>query len=513
MSLPQFATQQSVPVSRNGHGQPEDGVFLGYWARDEQSDPDGLKRRLAKRGDPIGISRGLFQKGHVHIRGRTRAGKTQKTLAPLIHDLMAPYVDEHGTQRTSPTLVLDFKGDLELFHRTRRAAKKWGRKFKFFSNDARRSYGLNPFQGLTSEISDPDLAASVLASFNVTRSGQDPPNSQFFAAQALLQLLKIIDAGRADQTRTGALTIRDLLGYLAQKEHQVEHAQQIVTQLEVLSRYPQLGTAKRTEHNICLEQALTEGHVLYFYLPARGREQAMRAIGGLVLYTLFNILDVLPEGQAPSGRPNIFIDEWWVLAGPNMETLITLCGSEASLFLANQTSAQLTPSLVKFVQDQTFLRILFTVTEESDYRELALESKFHTNNWLESIRDGSGGLGLGPTAGSSRSQYRDRLLTDNLIRDVSEHEDLMFVVLRDGQGHREPIIARRDHEVPIAQHLVDKDRPLPIVNAEFVKAGRAATKSGPPWQRRHAAPVAGERSNWQRLMAHIVSATEGSEES
>ena len=233
----------------------------------------------------------------------------------------------------------------------------------------------------------------------------------------------------------------------------------------------------------------------------------MRSIGGLALYTLVNALQELDEeSTAPIPRPHIVIDEYQVLAGQNIESLLALVASLASLYLAHQTSSQLSPSLNQLVWDNTFLKIIFTVSQEQDFRSLQLESQIIHDNWLEREDYGipGGALAGGRPGTSGRSQYRDHLLTENVIRKVSKHKDLFLVVLDDGI-FREPMICTRDHEVLFQDHLRDKHTPLDIVGAKFIGANYLGSinRRSPPWEARHAQPVEGERATWQAMMEAI----------
>src|SRR5688572_8823926 len=63
---------------------PDDFV-LGWRVEDEKGRGDG------KQGDAVIVTRDLLKQGHVHVRGRTRSGKTSLMLSPLALSLMEPY--------------------------------------------------------------------------------------------------------------------------------------------------------------------------------------------------------------------------------------------------------------------------------------------------------------------------------------------------------------------------------------------------------------------------------------
>ena len=59
-------------------------IRLGTRAAD---DPE----RAAKAGNPLYVTRDLLREAHVHVRGRTRSGKTSQAIAPLAKQLLRSY--------------------------------------------------------------------------------------------------------------------------------------------------------------------------------------------------------------------------------------------------------------------------------------------------------------------------------------------------------------------------------------------------------------------------------------
>src|SRR6185295_14755329 len=46
-------------------------------------------------GAPFSVPRALLREGHMHLRGRTRSGKTSLAIAPLIEQLLRPYDEKY----------------------------------------------------------------------------------------------------------------------------------------------------------------------------------------------------------------------------------------------------------------------------------------------------------------------------------------------------------------------------------------------------------------------------------
>src|SRR3954466_4967386 len=96
-------------------------ITLGY-----EVDEDGFETRV-----PVRVSRDELGSGHVHIRGRTRSGKSSLSFLGLILQLIARYKLPNGTEALDPIVIIDLGGDQAMFHATRTAALAAGRRFRF----------------------------------------------------------------------------------------------------------------------------------------------------------------------------------------------------------------------------------------------------------------------------------------------------------------------------------------------------------------------------------------------
>ncbi|MDC0936421.1 hypothetical protein OAS39_09045 [Pirellulales bacterium] len=285
------------------------------------------------------------------------------------------------------------------------------------------------------------------------------------------------------------------------EQYHVEHASQIRTSLELLLRYPQLLPPKDPSHSIPLRDAILSGAVIYCSLYAVGEHEPAASIAGLIIYSISDaLLSLLHEARDWMPHPAVILDEYHMVQGEHMEILFGLIRKQMSLHVAYQSSSQLTPSMASLVSEMTFCRILFTLSSEADFQELELRSKDHFDNWgAKQRRLGTPAFHPGPNASEGESQYRDKMTPRNLLMELTAHEDFYLILLNDGKGHREPIVATRQHDVPWEQHERDSIRPLNIIGAEFIGAPSNGNgkPQAPPWEARHAAPVEGERAVWQ----------------
>ena len=263
MTTPQFATTL-VPQEMNGNGKvrTQDSIYLGDCIY--EIPPKDIPRRLPrKRGTPLTVALPHFLDGHVLFRGKTRSGKTQKQIAPLVQSLIP---------HPGPIFLFDFKGDKELYHRVKRAGAPH-RTVRWFSPDPNRSFAFNPFQAVSKHTTRAIRIANVWTEgLNLQSSGKDSKDTQFFSGQNLLQILRLVQASMQDVSggsNTQEITLTHINKYLSQKEYQVEHANQLLTTLEQLeSSYPQLLPAENPAHNISLRNALLNNEVIIFSLPA-----------------------------------------------------------------------------------------------------------------------------------------------------------------------------------------------------------------------------------------------------
>lgn len=502
MSLPQFASADSTRNNRNLPQQ--DMVLLGDYAADEPRDPDCLKKYRHRRGEQVLAARSLFQDGNTSAVGGVGSGKSSQVLGPLAESLMQPYKDARGALRRDPVIVIDPNDDTALFWRTRRCADALRRRFLQFSLEPERSLSFNPLQF---------SGARKIRVANLLKEGLGANSKEeYFKGQNVLQVLRFAEAMVA--TNSGPPTLASLKSLLADTTNVVENSDQIRTSLELLLQYPQLLPAQDPAHNIQLREALQHGAVIYLHCYAVGEHETAADIAGMFIYCVLNaVLEMKYDEQrvGPLPRPHLIIDEFHMFAGPHLEVLWGLLRKIASLHVAYQSTAQLSPSMATLVAENSFCRFLMTLTTEADFREIELHSKETKNNWLESEQDTLGG-GLsrnGRLGGTSRSQFRDFVTTRNTIKEVSMTKNLFFIILKDGQGHREPIIATRQHTISLVTHLDDKETPIPVIGATFATTLPLATVSAPLWQRQHAEPVAGKRATWQSLMGQLIGASVG----
>jgi len=448
---------------------PDPGILLGY---DQSESPP----------KPIRVTREFLTEGHMHVRGRTRSGKTSRALLPLALQLMEPY-SENGTLKRDPICIFDLGGDQALFYFVKQAAERLGRRFRFMSlhtGDAWDSF--DPFQAVPAgERNVMRLTTLLIEAFNLDNGLVY--GGQYFTAQNLAALLSVVRKLSTEEGRR--LTLQDVALYLEReaRSKKIRDADQIRMTFNFLLEYPQLLVDDKTDTDRCIDmaRALEKGDVIYFFTPTLSEMTTARQIAGLGLYNLINAAMQRSRQGKPLARVWTFIDEFHELTGRSFEALLAQSAKfGVSLILANQTTSQLESkdsSLHQIVFDNAHIKLYFTVTCQRDIEDLQGLSEEHLR-WLP---------------GSSAKEYSTTVnehtvevprLSKNDILNISATEGHGFLVIDDGKGHREPYHA----EVPY--HIDSKDlyrearsTPLPrrpdIINPDRADATmlRAAVKS------------------------------------
>lgn len=455
------------------------------------------------RGVPVRLSREDFGKGHMHIRGRTRSGKTSMAMIPLAKQLMAPYPDptdqsEQPRLLQDPVFIFDLGGDQALFWSMLHTAEVNGRResFKFLSlaRDEQWQY-FDPFQAV-----DPSgrgrrniirLANLFIEAFNLDNGLIY--GGQYFTQQNLAALLDVV---RALYREKGSIqpTLQEVSDYLdlmrRVRRNQFRDADQIRMTFNFLLEYPQLQPTvddKRAGNVIDMMKALENpaGEVVYFFMPTLNESTTARQIAGLGLYSVINAAIEKRKrdsgGVPPSQHIWVFIDEFQELAGRSFASLLAQAGKFGITFiLANQTTEQLEnrdTSLAQIVYDNCHVKQYFTVTSNRDIEDLQALSK-ETKIWLgtETPR--------GPDTTLAMREVVMPRLRKNRILDVSATKGHTFLIMDDGKGHREPQRVVVAYSTDEKKYLADTHRRLPLHPLRDTKEtdGQAVAKpkSRPP---------------------------------
>lgn len=403
----------------------------------------------AKSGRLVRAARSLF--GHVHMRGKTGAGKTSLAMLNFISQFMAPYL-LLGKTCIDPIVILDFGGDQNLFWNACELATRCGRVFRYLILDEHYdSFFFPPFQAVPGGKSNIIRIVQMLIQAFHLDNGLIYGGSYYTASNtgALLRVARRI-AGLV-----GSPTLDDVAAYLdaPANRREFKDADQIRMTFDFLLEYPQLAPGPNPDREILLERAIDNGECIYIYVPTLDEPLTARLVGGLVLYSLIHIAMKRLRSGKPRRNIRVFADEWHEVAGRSLAALLAQSRKFLlSFFLANQSTSQLDhrdASLVDAVFEGTFLKQYFTCVGERDMRDLQGLS----NDTTVTL----GGTSTGKLTGSSSSReiIVPRLSRDQ-IREATHRFGESFVVIDDGQGHREPILIRQSHAFPDYS-----DRPLP----------------------------------------------------
>lgn len=498
---------------------PDDFV-LGWRVEDEKG------RGHGKQGDPVFVARDLLKQGHVHVRGRTRSGKTSLMLSPLALSLMDPYEllwtdsrgGEHREEERDALFVFDLGGDLALFNAVRKKAKALGRQFSYFSLDPKRSYYFDPFQSVKAD----ELRVIRICNLLVEAMHLDYGlvyGGSYYTQRNLAGLLRVAD--RAVQARQAGRTtgLRDIAEYL--DTHREKDEDSIRMAFTFLLRYEQLMPAANDPNVIDLVQAITERHVVYFFTPTMGEASTARQLAGLGLYSTVNAAMQLasqrPAGDRERPLPHCWVicDEFQEIAGRAFSALLAQASKfGVSLILANQTTTQLESkelSIADIVRDNTLAKIYFTVTGKRDFEELQTFSG-EDRDLLRSKSTNPMQLSLAGVR-EGQAEFVTSMLRKDTILDTSATFGQAFAIIDDGRGHREPARIQCAHALPFEIYRKLRNTPLrevphpePAFGQEHPDALREMM-----WQKARQQPPTKERRKRLRDLEALIGAKQAAE--
>lgn len=431
-----------------------------------------LEHGKTVKREPYEFLRSLL--GHAHIRGRTRQGKTSLTLIALMYQLLASYLRFNKPQR-SMFSVFDLKGDPNLFHHAKEAAAKAGRIFKYLVIDAvpgLDSFHFPPFQ-FWSVVSSGALATSETIAQAFGQDFGQVWAASYFLGQNVASLLQVCEHFADRGCPPNFAEIAALLSTPKLRKAYKDADQMRVT-FSALARFPQLVPHADPARNIDIRLAIEEGHVLYFWCRTLRQAMSARFIAGLALYSIIALaMERSTLGLEPR-HSYVAIDEFQELVSHSIGSLMAQSGAWLSLILLNQSSSQLRTrdlSLADFVAENASFKQYFTCVGEDEIKALQTMS-----------REKRIVLGGGTSRGLQTSQNYHEVIVPSLdadtIREVSATFGRSFVVVDDGQGHKDPQIIEQKHAYPDYSN-----RPMPRQPAQATdaapKARGADAKAGP----------------------------------
>lgn len=447
-----------------------DPIVLGlFW------DTKNKKGKVVKYGlgEPFIVSRDLMKEGHMHIRGRTRSGKSALAITPLFQQLIRPYQAKYYQdgetkykEMKDAIFIIDLGGDLALFNFAEELADAKGREFRFLSLEDEDAWNyFDPFESaghgkkrvvqiavLLQKAFSLDHGLAYAASYFTSRN-----------LQALLDVVRKL----YEKSGSGSVTLDEVADYL--EEANVKDAEEIRMIFRFLTEYPQLKPFDIyetpnpiREDVINLERSLAESEVVYFYLPTLSESITARQIAGLALYTLINAAQKRvrkPENQGGKPLPHawVFVDEFQQLAGSSYADVLAQASKFGlSLIMANQTTTQLEVrnlNLADIVRDNTYAKIYFTITGEQDIKALMSFSMEDRDTLADSPK-----IMTGLDDGSVHEFLTTVLRTDEILATSATNQHC-YVLLDDGTGHREPVRLWMDYAMSIQEFRKHKTTP------------------------------------------------------
>lgn len=467
--------------------QESDFIKIGTEAVCEVDEQLNVTLTKAKYGaKAFSVSRSMLKKMHCYFRGRTRSGKTSRLIIPIAQQLIqiwraitttlvAPYGD--NDERQDCVVFIDMGGDISLFRTAKSESEAHGRKFRFFSLDIEHDWcWFDPFQALAAS-SRTALAVSeyLIAALSVEYGLAY--GASYFSMANLSTLL----AAAQEMEKTGKpFCLKNAVEAVEKKSK--KDGEQIRMMLNVLLQITQLQEVEGRE---CIDfaRAIEDGETIYFWLPSLVGANSARQIAGLALYGVVAAAKERTEQGKADRHTFVFCDEFQEIAGRGFSSLLAQSAKYGVTFLlANQTSDQLKNrdlDLTSIVSDNTGLKVLFTVTTQSDLDALQLFSM----DEIATLKSDSTKQADLFGAMSEREYVRPKL-QKNVVLEVSAREGFAFGILDDGESFREPTPIWLDYGLTQEVHAEKYTIPTRIFDEIVTKpvAGVHAPYI-PEWQR------------------------------
>ncbi len=452
----------------------------------------GLK--TDKNGEPLNeyeqavhVSRDLLKEGHMHVRGRTRSGKTSRAIAPLLRQLITPYPYSNAKGEVldpnmqDPIFIFDLGGDLSLFNFVKdelckaKYTDKQGnplpkRNFRFLSlkEDDDWDY-FDPFQIVPGGETDiVRLAQLMIEAFN-----QDYGmvyGASYYSMKSLSALLRVANHV-VEQGEVGTvMNFKDVGRFLNRGKDRDEAS--IRMAFEFLMKYDQIQSPppnKPQDKKIDMRRALDNSEVIYFFCPSMGQATTARQVAGLGLYTLLAAAQLRKDSGANQGPEHrhawVIVDEFQELAGRSFASLLAQSSKFGiSLILANQTTTQLETrdvNLAHVVRDNTLAKMYFTVTGKTDFDDLQSFSEEKSQELDTTDKSIQTRMGMEHGATEMLRHRMAPVLERNQILSTSSKSDNCFLILDDGKGHHEPQRIFTDYTIDSQQYQDYRNTPIP----------------------------------------------------
>lgn len=415
----------------------------------------------------------------------------------------------------SAIIIVDLGADPALYNAARALAAKYGRKFRTFSTNPKKSEPFDLLQGLRYGLTS--IQASNMFVAGTGHGGVfGKHGSQYFAGQAMFQVIVFIDwaIGRIAVGR--AVSIKDIDAFLEDPANQIKDANQVRATIKQLSYYPQLMTGGQSANSIDLRRAVLDKEVVYFSCGTLGEEETARAIASIVIQTLIAVLKYIGENLSADdrGKPKphayLLVDEAQEVGAALHSVLSQGRKWGCSAIVAHQTSSQMKnvdTALLDVIRDNTSTKIYFTTTTADDVREIQGYSKDGIAR-RRSYRKGGGLIasGMRDMASESESEYETPLTDRNRILDANAGKG-EFYLITDQDGHCDPIRTRADYTFSKAEYLRQLTTPLPDVVSPSNSANqktKTIENRTLPWKELHRAAPDSERAQHLARVASML---------
>lgn len=289
-----------------------------------------------RNGEAISLDRTQLDK-HGHIHGSPGSGKTALGFLPLILQLVRHH-------HRSPIIVLDLKGEEELFHPIRVECEKSGRSFRYFSSASDKStYLFNPLaQDNFTALTLREKCEFLLDALHLNHG--EGYGKRHFSHQNRLALMQTL------RSKQEAQSFEDIQSAIAQelKGHRARDASQLIAEIAATADLPQISLSATSsnlpsgvvEEAISIRRALRNAEVLYFWLPPASGSMTPAHIGQMVLHSLRAAAAARPHGKRD--LTYLFIDEFQVMAGANLRSAFEqVRQAGVTIMTATQTRATL----------------------------------------------------------------------------------------------------------------------------------------------------------------------------
>jgi hypothetical protein len=201
---------------------------------------------------------------------------------------------------------------------------------------------------------------------------------------------------------------------------------------------------------ILIDEAIEEGHIVYFYTSHLSGPLTARLAAGLGLYTVVHFARRRTNrGKKPNIR--IITDEFQSLVGKSLSALLTeSCKYGIRYILANQSTSQLQTrelDLAQIVFENSDLKIYFSCFGDTDTEALQSLSK-------KSRIAKSKSVSFRGIAESSETEAETLVpfISEDAIKDASAIFGMSIVVVSDGKEFHEPYFVRQIHRHENLQH-------------------------------------------------------------